>query len=215
LSLFHVFEDLLMQWPLAPQYTTHPMFPDMLTATFVVLLISIAMTFGFALLRKKFTDIEKMHRVMKETNEWRKQYTDAIKKQDKPRIDELKKRQAYVNKMALEMQQQQMRPMFLYMVPSFLIWIFVFPAIFGATVSLSPIYIPWIMCSDENVQTDIQPMLDEDGQPVTEPDGTVTLSGPCRVPGQVYLWGWFLITSFGFSGLINKVTKTSLPSITG
>jgi uncharacterized membrane protein (DUF106 family) len=35
------------------------------------------------------------------------------------------------------------------------------------------------------------------------------------LPGQVYLWGWFLMTSFAFSGIISKVTKTSMPSITG
>src|ERR671932_129702 len=182
--------DLLMQL-FRPQYTSHPIFPDLFSATLVALVISVGMNFAFAMLRKKTTDIEKMNKVMKETNEWRKQYTDAIKKQDKPRIEELKKRQAYVNKMALEMQQQQMRPMFIYMIPSFLIWIFVFPAIFGATVSLSPIYIPWITCSDQNVHTDTQPKLDGNGQPVKNPDGSIAPNGPCRVPGQVYLWGWF------------------------
>jgi uncharacterized membrane protein (DUF106 family) len=212
----NLLQDLLMQWPLAPQYTADPIFPDMISAMLVALLIAVGMTFAFAMLRKKTTDIEKMTRVMKETNEWRKQYTDAIKKQDKRRIEELKKRQAYVNKMALEMQQQQMRPMFIYMIPSFMIWIFLFPAIFGATVALSPIYIPWITCSDENVQTDTQPRLDENGQPVINPDdGSIVSNGPCKLPGQVYLWGWFLITSFAFSGIISKVTKTSMPSITG
>jgi uncharacterized membrane protein (DUF106 family) len=204
-----------MQWPLSPQYTTDPIFPDMISAMLVALLIAVGMTFAFAILRKRTTDIEKMNRVMKETNEWRKQYTDAIKKQDKRRIEELKKRQAYVNKMALEMQQQQMRPMFIYMIPSFMIWIFVFPAIFGGTVALSPIYIPWITCSDENVQTDTQPRLDENSQPVINPDdGSIVPNGPCQLPGEVYLWGWFLITSFAFSGIISKVTKTSMPSIT-
>ena len=205
--------DLLMQF-FHPQYTTHPIFPDLITATIVALLISVGMNFAFAMLRKKTTDIEKMNRVMKETNEWRKQYTDAIKKQDKPRIEELKKKQAYVNKMALEMQQQQMRPMFIYMIPSFMIWIFLFPTIFGGTVALSPIYIPVIMCSDENVQNDSQPRL-ENGQPVINPDnGSIVHIGPCQVPGEVYLWGWFLISSFAFSGIISKVTKTSMPTIT-
>ena len=208
--------DLLMQgWPLSPQYTQHPIFPDLITATIVAMIISVSMNFGFAMLRKKTTDIEKMNRVMKETNEWRRQYTDAIKKQDKPRIEELKKKQAYVNKMALEMQQQQMRPMFIYMIPSFMIWILVFPAIFGGTVSISPIYIPWIMCSSENVQHDSQPKLGDDGNPLPpDANGDTVLTGPCKVPGNVYLWGWFLITSFGFSGIISKLTKTSMPSMT-
>lgn len=207
--------DLIMQWPLSPQYTQHPIFPDLLTATIVAMIISVSMNFGFAMLRKKTTDIEKMSRVMKETTEWRKQYTDAIKKQDKPRIEELKKKQAYVNKMAMEMQQQQMRPMFIYMIPSFMVWILVFPAIFGGTVAVSPIYVPWIMCSDENVQHDTQPKLGEDGNPVPpDQDGNTVLAGPCKVPGNVYLWGWFLITSFGFSGIVSKLTKTSMPSMT-
>jgi uncharacterized membrane protein (DUF106 family) len=195
--------SLIMQVPgLAPQYTKHPLFPDMVSAMIVSALISIGMNYAFALLRKKTTDIGKMSKVMKETNEWRKQYTEAIKKQDKPRIEELKKKQAYVNKMTMEMQQQQMRPMLIYMMPSFLLWIFVFPSIFGATTAVSPIHIPWIMCSDQNVKLDQQ--VDASGQP----------KGACNVPGEVFLWGWFLITSFSFSGIISKITGTSMPGIT-
>src|SRR5918996_436420 len=170
---------LIKQLPgLAPHYTQHPMFGDM------------------------FTDIEKMNKIMKETNEWRKEYTNAIKKHDKARIEELKKKQAYVNKMTMEMQQQQMRPMLIYMMPSFMLWIFVFPAIFGQIVALSPIEIPWIMCTGEKVHMDNQ--IDNNGNH----------KGPCTVSGEVYLWGWFLITNFAFSGIVSKVTKTSMPSIT-
>jgi uncharacterized membrane protein (DUF106 family) len=207
-------QDLLMQWPLTPQYTQNPVFPDLVSAMIVALVIAVGMNFAFAMLRKKTTDIEKMNRVMKETNEWRRQYTDAIKKQDKARIEELKKKQAYVNKMALEMQQQQMRPMFIYMIPSFMIWIFVFPAIFGGTVAISPIEVPWIMCNADNVERDTQQKINENNTPAVNTDGSPTLAGPCRIPGHVYLWGWFLITSFGFSGIISKVTKTSMPSMT-
>jgi uncharacterized membrane protein (DUF106 family) len=199
-------DDLIRQWMFTPQYTENPIFPDFLSAAIVALLISVGMNFAFALLRKKTTDIDKMNRVMKETNEWRKQYTDAVKKKDKARIEELKKRQAYVNKMALEMQQQQMRPMFIYMIPSFLIWIFVFPTIFGGTVVLSPVELPFISCSAETVQNDTQPR--------NETDPSQGVRGPCEVPGEIYLWGWFLLTSFGFSGIISKVTKTSMPSMT-
>ena len=193
-----------MQLPgLTPHYTKHPLFPDMFTAMIVVALISIGMNFAMAMLRKRTTDIGKMNRVMKETNEWRKQYTDAIKKKDKARIEELRKRQAYVNKMSMEMQQQQMRPMLIYMLPSFMLWIFVFPTVFGATTALSPIHIPFIMCGDENVKTDSQLLRNGEHK------------GSCLIPGQVFLWGWFLITSFAFSGIISKITKTGMPSLTG
>ena len=187
---------------LTPHYTTHSIFPNLFIAMIVASLIAIGLNFVFTLLRKKTTDIEKMNKVMKETNEWRKQYIDAIKKRDKARIEELKKKQAYVNKMSMEMQQQQMRPMLIYMAPSFMLWIFVFPAIFGQIVALSPIEIPWIMCTGENVHKDNQ--IDNNGNH----------KGPCTVPGQVYLWGWFLITNFAFSGIVSKITKTSMPSIT-
>jgi uncharacterized membrane protein (DUF106 family) len=193
-----------MQVPgLTPHYTKTPIFPDMVSALIVAALIAIAMNFAMAMLRKRTTDIDKMNRVMKETNEWRKQYTDAIRKRDKVRVEELKKKQASVNKMTMEMQQQQMRPMLIYMMPSLLVWIFVFPAIFGSTAGLSPIQIPWITCSPENVQLDQQ--VDGDGQP----------KGACSIPGELFLWGWFLITSFAFSGIISKVTKTSMPGLTG
>jgi uncharacterized membrane protein (DUF106 family) len=195
--------DLILQIPgLAPAYTKHPIFPDLFSAMIVAALISIGLNFAFAILRKKTTDIDRLSKVMKETNEWRKEYTDAIRKQDKVRISELKKKQAYVNKMSLEMQQQQKRPMMLYMIPSFMLWILVFPSIFGQTVALSPLQIPYIMCTDENVQKDT--VLDENGQP----------KGVCNIPGEVFLWGWFLITSLGTSGLVAKITKTSLPSMT-
>lgn len=195
--------SVIMQMPgLTPQYTKHPLFPDMVSAMIVSALIAIGMNYAFAIIRKKTTDVGKMAKVMKETNEWRKQYTEAIRKQDKVRVEELKKKQAYVNKMTMEMQQQQMRPMLIYMMPSFLIWIFVFPSIFGATTAVSPIHIPWIMCSEENVKLDQQ--VDESGQP----------KGACSVKGEVFLWGWFLITSFAFSGIISKITGTSMPGIT-
>lgn len=195
--------DLILQIPgLAPAYTKHPIFPDLFSAMIVAALISIGLNFAFAMLRKKTTDIDRLSKVMKETNEWRKEYTDAIRKQDKVRISELKKKQAYVNKMSLEMQQQQMRPMMLYMIPSFMLWILVFPSIFGQTVALSPLHIPYLMCTDENVKKDT--VLDENGQP----------KGVCNIPGEVFLWGWFLITSLGTSGIIAKITKTSLPSMT-
>jgi uncharacterized membrane protein (DUF106 family) len=196
-------ESILMQMPgFAPTYTKHPIFPDIFTGMIVAALIAIGMNFAFALLRKKTTDIDKMQKVMKETTEWRKQYMDAVRKQDKPRIEELKKKQAYVNKMTMEMQQQQMRPMLIYMLPSFMIWLFVFPAIFGSTVAVSPIQIPYLSCDAHNVNVDTQ--LDQKGEQ----------KGSCSVEGEVFLWGWFLITSFSTSGIISKITKTGMPSLT-
>jgi len=196
---------LIMQFLWSTHYSENPPFPFSFSSMIVAAIIAIALNVAFALLRKKTTDIEKMSRIMKESVEFRKQMMAAVKKQDKAQIAELKKKQAYVNKMNLEVQQQQMRPMFIYMIPSFMLWILVFPQVFGGVVSLSPIHpeIPWITCNAENVKNDTQ--MNTDGK---------THKGPCRIPGQIYLWGWFLIVNFAFNGIISKLTKTALPSIT-
>ena len=122
-----------------------------------------------------------MNRVMKEANDWRKKYTDAFKKHSKVLIEVLIKKQVYENKIRMEMQQQQMCPMLIYKVPSFMLWIFVFPAVFGATTALFPIHIPFIMCGDENVKTDSQLLKNGEHK------------GSCLIPGQVFLWDGFLL----------------------
>jgi uncharacterized membrane protein (DUF106 family) len=197
------FGFLIMQlWHI--QYPENPILPFSFTSMIIAAIIAIALNIAFALLRKKTTDIEKMRKIMKEAVEFRKQMMAAVKKQDKAQIAELKKKQAYVNKMNLEIQQQQMKPMFIYMIPSFMLWILVFPQIFGGVVALSPIHpeIPFITCNQENVNNDIK----------KNPDNTP--KGPCREVGHIYLWGWFLIVNFAFSGIISKLTRTNLPSIT-
>lgn len=205
--MYSILNDLMLQLPgLSPHYTNHPLFPDMITSAIVAALIAMGLNTAMALLRRKTTNIEKMKTVMKETGEWRKKYTEAIKKKDKPQIEELKKKQAQMNKMNMEMQQQQMRPMMIYMIPSFMLWIFVFPSIFGQTVALSPITIPYISCSDSNVKNDNPPQL------TNNIHSNQIIKGPCKVPGQVYLWGWFLLVNFAFSGIISKITNTSIPT---
>ncbi len=193
-----------MQLLWSTHYNENAPLPFSFSSMIIAALIAIGLNIAFAMLRKKTTDIEKMSKIMKESVEFRKQMMAAVKKQDKELIAELKKKQAYVNKMNLEVQQQQMKPMFIYMIPSFMLWILVFPYIFGGVVALSPIHpeIPWITCTADHVKSDLQ----------KNPDGSH--KGVCRQAGQIYLWGWFLIVNFSFNGIISKITKTALPSIT-
>src|ERR1044071_188405 len=195
---------IMMQLLWSTHYNENAPLPFSFSSMIIAALIAIGLNIAFAMLRKKTTDIEKMSKIMKESVEFRKQMMAAVKKQDKELIAELKKKQAYVNKMNLEVQQQQMKPMFIYMIPSFMLWILVFPYIFGGVVALSPIHpeIPWITCTADHVKSDLQ----------KNPDGSH--KGVCRQAGQIYLWGWFLIVNFSFNGIISKITKTALPSIT-
>ena len=159
IDISHIFTNFILQLPgLTPHYTTHPLFPDMVSSAIVAALIALGLNTAMALLRRKTTNMEKMKTVMKETGEWRKKYTEAIRKKDKVLIDELKKKQSQMNKMSMEMQQQQMKPMMLYMIPSFMLWIFVFPSIFGTKLLLYPLSaIPYITCSSANVNNDNPP----------------------------------------------------------
>jgi len=194
---------IIMQLLWSTHYNENAPLPFSFSSMIIAALIAIGLNIAFAMLRKKTTDIEKMSKIMKESVEFRKQMMAAVKKQDKALIAELKKKQAYVNKMNMEVQQQQMKPMFIYMIPSFMLWILVFPYIFGGVVALSPIHpeIPWITCSEDHVKNDLQKNADG------------THKGVCRQAGQIYLWGLFLIVNFAFNGIISKITKTALPSI--
>jgi uncharacterized membrane protein (DUF106 family) len=88
----NIFNNLSLQIPgRTPHYTQHPLFPDMVTSAIVAAIIAIGLNYGMAMLRKRTTNIEKMKTVMKETGEWRKKYTEAIKKRDKTLIEEFKK----------------------------------------------------------------------------------------------------------------------------
>jgi len=122
-----------------PTGAVHPYVTNMVNAAFLITGIAIALQFFYAVLRRKMTDLGKMRRIMKETTEWRKEYMDAMKKQDKERIEKLKKKQQYVNKMQMEMMQMNFRPMMAFMIPMLLIWWAVLPQVFGNTVAVSPI----------------------------------------------------------------------------
>lgn len=144
-----------------PTGSVHPYVTNMLNAAFLVTGIAIALQFLYAVLRKKLTDIGKMNRIMKELTEWRKEYMDALKQQDKERIEKLKKRQQYTNKMQAEMMQMNFKPMIAFMIPMLLLWWTVLPAVFGNTVAVSPIslnllgdWIP-ITCTKEMIKTDV------------------------------------------------------------
>ncbi len=122
-----------------PRGAIHPIVTNMVNASLLIVGIAIALQFFYALLRRKMSDLGKMRRVMKETTEWRKEYMDAIKKQDKERIEKLKKKQQYMNKLQMEMMQMNMRPMIFFMIPMLILWWTVLPQVFGNTVAVSPV----------------------------------------------------------------------------
>ncbi|MEO9364932.1 MULTISPECIES: EMC3/TMCO1 family protein [Candidatus Nitrosocaldus] len=123
----------------APQASAHPYITNMLSASILVSIIAIALQFFYALLRLKMTDMQKLRRMMKEVNDWRREYMDAIRKQDKDRIEKLRDKQEYINRLNMEVMQMNFRPMMVFMIPMLIIWWAILPQVFGHTVAISPI----------------------------------------------------------------------------
>ncbi len=158
---------LHMQLQIAPTGSAHPYVTDMLTSAILVSIIAVALQFLYAFLRLKLTDLQKLKRAMKEVNEWRKEYMDAIRKQDKNRIEKLREKQEYMNRLNMEVMQMNFRPMMVFMVPMLIIWWAVLPQVFGHTVAVSPISLNIlgdlmpITCTKSLIVKDVNSISDE------------------------------------------------------
>ena len=172
-----------------------PMIKGVIASMFGVTGFGILLNIFNAGVRKKMVDQIKLKRIMKETRAWQKERMAAFRSKDEKKQAELNKKSAYMNKMNMEMMQMNMRPMLITFVPLILIFYFVLPEIFSYTVALSPIplnVIPgdWfqLTCTAENVEEGLY----------------------CNQENELYLWAWYFLSSIAFSGLIMKLTKTSM-----
>jgi uncharacterized membrane protein (DUF106 family) len=158
---------LHMQLQIAPTGSAHPYVTDMLTSAILVSIIAVALQFLYAFLRLKLTDLQKLKRAMKEVNEWRKEYMDAIRKQDKNRIEKLREKQEYMNRLNMEVMRMNFRPMMVFMVPMLIIWWAILPQVFGHTVAVSPISLNIlgdlmpITCTKSLIVKDVNSISDE------------------------------------------------------
>ena len=177
-----------------PLGSADPIIKGMLPSALGILGISILLNLFNAGVRKKLVDRDKLKRIMKETRAWQKDRMAAFRSKDQERIADLNKKSAYMNKMSMEMMQMNMRPMMITIIPLLLIFYFVLPQMFAYTVAVSPIplnVIPGdffqLTCTAEKV------------------DGII-----CKHENELYFWAWYFLTSISFSGIIMKLTKTSM-----
>ncbi len=158
---------LHMQLQIAPSGSAHPYVTGMLTSAVLVSIIAVALQFLYAFLRLKLTDLQKLKRAMKEVNEWRKEYMDAIRKQDKTRIEKLREKQEYMNRLNMEVMQMNFKPMIVFMIPMLIIWWAILPQVFGHTVAVSPISLNIlgdlmpITCTKSLIVKDVNSISDE------------------------------------------------------
>ena len=184
-----------------PLGTDDPIVKGMLPSAFAVIGFSIMLNLFNAGVRKKLVDSVKMKRIMKETKAWQKERMAAFRAKDQAKIDEMSKKSKYMNKMSMEMMQMNMRPMMITIIPLLLIFYFLMPTVFSYTVAISPIplnVIPTdlfqLTCTAEKMAAD-----------------AVAGVGPyCNAENEIFLWAWYFLTAIAFSGIIMKVTKTSM-----
>ena len=173
-----------------------PMIKGLVLSMFAVTGFGVLLNIFNAGVRKKMVDQVKLKRIMKETRGWQKERMAAMRAKDQAKIAELGKKSSYMNKMSMEMMQMNMRPMMITFVPLILIFYLVLPQLFAYTVAISPIPL--------NVIPGDMFQLTCTAEQAADPDHV------CTVENALYLWAWYFLSSIAFSGIIMRLTKTSM-----
>ncbi|MFQ5782275.1 MAG: EMC3/TMCO1 family protein [Nitrosopumilus sp.] len=173
-----------------------PIVKGVIPTLFAVSAFGIVLNLFNAGVRKKMVDQTKLNRIMKETRGWQKERMAAMRAKDQEKINELGKKSAYMNKMSMEMMQMNMRPMMITFVPLILIFYLVLPQLFSYTVALSPIPL--------NVIPGDFFHLTCTAAQAADPEHV------CTQENALFLWAWYFLSSIAFSGIIMKLTKTTM-----
>ena len=173
-----------------------PIIKGLVLSMFAVTGFGVLLNIFNAGVRKKMVDSVKLKRIMKETRAWQKERMAAMRAKDQAKVAELGKKSSYMNKMSMEMMQMNMRPMMITFVPLILIFYLVLPQLFAYTVAISPIPL--------NVIPGDMFQLTCTAEQAADPEHV------CTVENALYLWAWYFLSSIAFSGIIMRLTKTSM-----
>ena len=147
--------------------------------------------------RRKMVDQTKLKRIMKETKAWQKARMAAMRSKDQAKSAELGKKSSYMNKMSMEMMQMNMRPMMITFVPLILIFYLVLPVLFSYTVAISPIPLNVIPGDMFQLTCTAEQALD-------------TTNICYGKENHIMLWAWYFLSSIAFSGIIMRLTRTTM-----
>src|SRR5574340_575849 len=179
-----------------PLGSANPIVKGMIASAFGIMGISVGLNLLNALIKRKMVDQEKLKRLLKETRAWQKERMAAFKAKDQGKTDEINKKSGYMNKMNMEVMQMNMRPMMITFLPLILVFYFVLPPLFSYTVAIAPISLNFIpggffelTCTAAKVAS--QPQI-------------------CHHVNELYFWAWYFLSSAAFSGIIMRVTKTTM-----
>ena len=169
----------------------------LITGMFAVTGFGILLNVFNSAVRRKMVDQTKLKRNMKETKAWQKERMAAMRSKDQAKSAELGKKSSYMNKMSMEMMQMNMRPMMITFVPLILIFYLVLPVLFTYTVAISPIPLNVIPGDMFQLTCTAEQAL----------DSTNICFGK---ENHLMLWAWYFLSSIAFSGIIMRITKTSM-----
>jgi len=174
-----------------------PIIQGVILSLFCVTGFGILLNLFNAGVRKKMVDQVKLKRIMKETRAWQKERMKAMRSKDSEKTAELNKKSSYMNKMSMEMMQMNMRPMMITFVPLILIFYLVLPQLFSYTVALSPVPLNVIPGDFFTLTCTAIQAADADHICFGKENA-------------IYLWAWYFLSSIAFSGMIMKLTKTTM-----
>jgi len=174
-----------------------PMVKGLILTMFAVTGFGILLNVFNSAVRRKMVDQTKLKRIMKETKAWQKERMAAMRSKDQAKSAELGKKSSYMNKMSMEMMQMNMRPMMITFVPLILIFYLVLPVLFSYTVAISPIPLNVIPGDMFQLTCTAEQALD-------------TTNICFGKENHIMLWAWYFLSSIAFSGIIMRLTRTTM-----
>jgi uncharacterized membrane protein (DUF106 family) len=199
--ILHFLQSIFLQgdilgMPSGPLGSADPIVKGMIPAMFGIVGFAILLNLFNAVVRRKLVDQQKLQRIMKETKAWQKERMAAFRSKDTEKQAELNKKSTYMSKLNQEMMQMNMRPMMITFVPLILVFYFVLPPLFSYTVAISPVSLDIIPVDFFHLTCTVHDIA-------KTPD-------ICHQNNEVYFWAWYFLSSITFSGIVMKLTKTSM-----
>ena len=139
-------------------------------------------------------DLDSERRIKKEINQWSSDLKAAVRAKDKQAEERLRKKEQSINQMRMKISSARTKVAFYTIIPFFVIYYLVLSFVGPCPVAYSPLPITF----GNYLMTTVLPT-------------TATCSNAATLAaGTAYVtpFGWYLISSFTFTGLIMRLMKT-------
>ena len=156
-------------------------------STIVLTLTAVGFGLISNLLTRRFVNLEAERRIKGEINEFTKAMKAAVKSGNKQEQEKLKKKEPSIQQMRMKMSTARSKVALYTIVPFFAIYYLVLFVVGNVPVAYMPFYLPYICWT---------------------PPGASACQVLASGATAMNSFGWYLISSFSFSGLLTKLLKT-------